>query len=115
MSGAAPVDDNALVEQAIARVLEAERAARIAVAEAQSEAAAMADRARAAARAIGERTERRIIRIRARFEERIAAEVAALERAAAGLNVNSAFEQADRAPLARAVAMLAAELTRDRA
>jgi len=115
MATGPPTDDHALVERAIARVLEAERAARIAIVDAQGQAVAGADRARATALAIGVRTERRIVEIRARFEQRIAAEVAALDRVAATLNVDCGFGEADRSALGRAVETLAAELTGGRA
>ena len=111
MAAAAPADDNALVEQAIARVLDAERSARDSIAEAETEAAAIAERARASARAVGERALRRIVTIRARFEQRIGAEVAALDAAAAGLASPHFVNEADGATVERAVAALAAELT----
>jgi hypothetical protein len=111
MSPRAQADDNALVEQAIARVLDAERTARISIAEAQAEALAIAERARASVRAIDERALKRIVAIRARFEARIAAEVDALNQAAAALDIDPALDDADRAAVAHAVAALAGELT----
>lgn len=111
MRATAAADENALVEQAIARVIEAERAARIAVADAQREAAARIEEARTTARAIGERAERRVIAIRTRFERRIAAEVAAFDEPARAPVSNDTLHADDRASLARAVAALAAELT----
>jgi hypothetical protein len=111
MLGAELLPENEAVERAIARVLEAEQFARGAIADARRESAAMNERARATARAIAERTERRIGRVRAGFERRIVAEVAALEAAAAALDVRYEPNAADRADVGRAVANLAAELT----
>jgi hypothetical protein len=99
------------VELAIARVLEAERSARAAIAAARAEGSATNERARAAARALAERTERRIGRIRERFEGEVAAEVAALDRSAAALDLRYAPTPADLAALERAIARLAAEIT----
>ena len=107
--------DNALVEQAIARVLESERAAATAISEAKREAAAIEERARIAARTIADRTERRIACIRARFEARIAAEVAAFDDAAAALPTHYELTDADSTRLNEAVAALAGELTGTRA
>jgi hypothetical protein len=111
MSSGESLPENETVERAIARVLEVERFARVAIADARREGAEMNERARATTRAIAERTERRIGRVRARFEQRIAAEVAALETAAAALDTRYEPNAADRACLGRAVATLAAELT----
>jgi hypothetical protein len=107
-----PAED-ASVEQAIARVLETEAAARAEVARCEAEAAGRIDRAREAARAVGERAERRIGRIRERFEQQIAAEVAALDREVADLDASYALDSQDRTLVARAVAVLAAKMTGD--
>jgi hypothetical protein len=111
MSSGESLPENETVERAIARVLEAERLARVGIADARREGVETNETARATARAIAERTERRIGRVRARFEQRIAAEVAALETAAAALDMRYEPNAADRACLGRAVATLAAELT----
>jgi len=100
------------VDAAIARVLDAERAAGDAVAQAGETAAAMTEDARAAARALATRTERRIRSIRAAFEARTAAEVAALDAAATDAGAQHALTPEERARLDAAVAILAAELTR---
>lgn len=111
MSRVAPSSENEVVERAIARVLEAEQSTLSAIAKARQEGAAINERARATARAITERTERRIGRVREQFEQRIAVEVAALDRAAAALDLRYEPSTAELESLERAVAMLAAELT----
>jgi hypothetical protein len=99
------------VDAAIARVLEAERAARDAVVQAGETAAAMTEEARAAARTLAERTERRIRGIRAAFEERATAEVAALDATAAATSQERALGADELARVEAAVAALAASLT----
>lgn len=99
------------VEAAIARVLDAEHAARDAVRDAEQAAAAMTEAARAAARALAERTERRIGGVRSRFEEKTTAEVAALDAAATEALVRHDLTADELARLDAAVAALAAHLT----
>jgi hypothetical protein len=99
------------VETAIARVLDAEHAARDAVTQAEITAAALHEQARAAARALAERTERRIRGVRAAFESRAAAEVAALDAAAAEAGLRHDLTPEDLARLEATVATLAARLT----
>jgi hypothetical protein len=99
------------VEAAIARVLDAEHAARDAVRDAEQEAAAMTEAARAAARALADRTERRIGVSRARFERTITARAAALDAAAAEALVRHDPTPDELARLDAAVAVLAARLT----
>ena len=99
------------IDAAIARVLEAERAARDAVAQAGATAAATTEEARAAARTLAERTERRIRGIRAAFEEQATAEVAALEATAAETSMEHPLGPDELARVDAAVAALAARLT----
>jgi hypothetical protein len=107
---AARAEERAAVD-AIARVLDAERAARERVAQAEREAAAGEEVARAEARAIAERTERRLASVRAAFAARTARAVAAAAEAMAGFDAPHPLT-ADDATLARmAAAALAAELT----
>jgi hypothetical protein len=100
------------VETAIARVLDAEHAARTAVDEAGVTAVAITEAARAAARALAERTERRIRRVRSAFEQRTATAVAALEAAAAEAAARHELTSDELARLDAAVAALATRLTR---
>jgi len=99
------------VEAAIARVLDAEHAAREAVTEAGDTAAAMIEAARAEGRAITERTERRIRAVRATFEARTGADVAALDAVAIDAGVRHELTQDEIARVDAAVAALAARLT----
>lgn len=100
------------VESAIAGVLDAEHAARLAVDEAAVAATALAEATRAGAQSLSERTERRIRRIRNAFEQRTTDAVAALEAAAAEASAPHDLSPADLAQLDAAVAILAAKLTR---
>jgi hypothetical protein len=99
------------VEAAIARVLDAEHAARDAVRRAGDEAVAMLETARAAARAVALRTERRLRAVRGAFEARTAADVAALDAAAAEAGAPHEFTPEESGELDAAVAALAALLT----
>ena len=99
------------VEAAIARVLDAEHAAGDAVRDAEQAAVAMTEAARAAARALAERTERRIGGVRARFEQKTVAEVAALDAAAAEAGTRHDLTPEELARLDSAIAVLAARLT----
>lgn len=101
--------DNA-VEAAIARVLDAEHAARDAVRGAEQEAVETNEAARATARAVAERTERRIGRVRAAFESRTAAEVAAIDAAAMEAGARHELADDELLRLDAAVAALAARL-----
>lgn len=70
------------VELAIARVLDAERAARDDILRAEAEAAALTEHARAGARAVAARVERRLRTVRATFEARAEREIERLDAAA---------------------------------
>jgi hypothetical protein len=102
---------DAAVDAAIARVLDAEHKARDAVRDGEAEAAAMIELARASARALGERTERRIRGVRAAFEARTSATVAALVAEADAAGAAHELTAADLVRLDAAVAALAALLT----
>lgn len=99
------------VEAAIARVLDAERASRLAVAAAETEAAAAVEAARATVRAIALRTEARIRGVRAAFERSTAREVAALDATAAEAAQARPLDADDEARLAAATSALAVRLT----
>jgi vacuolar-type H+-ATPase subunit H len=101
----------AVADAAIARVLDAERAAREAVEEATREADRIVDRARAAAEAVGERAERRIRRIRAAFEAHADREIARLDAAAARETGVRDLDAEDMARLARGIDAVCDELT----
>jgi hypothetical protein len=101
----------AAVEAAIARVLNAERDAREAVAQATRDAAAMNENARGVARALAERTERRIRAVRAAFEATVAVEVAAIDAEATAQDASGPLSTNDLERLERTIAALAAELT----
>jgi hypothetical protein len=99
------------VEAAIMRVLAAEATARDAIARSRDEAAAIAEQAREKARALRLVTDRRIGRLRAAFDARCTAEVAALEDEAAALAAPHDPSPAEVAGIERAVAALARALT----
>ncbi len=105
-----PSDD--AVEAAIAHVLDAEHLAHDAVRDAEAAGAGIAEAARATARALAQRTERRIGNVRAAFEARTAAEVAALDEAAAEAGAQHELAPPDLARLDSAVAALAGLLTK---
>ena len=105
------VSPDVAVEAAIARVLDAEHSARDAVRDAGGTAAQMIEAARAAARTLAERTERRIGAVRARYEQKTTAEVAALDAEAAEVAAPHELTPADLARLDAAVAELAVRLT----
>jgi hypothetical protein len=98
-------------EQAINRVLEAERAAGEMRSRCQNEAMASLEAARSRARHIHERADARIARVRAACEAHAAARVAELERAAQELLALPADEDERHARLEPAVDRLAAALT----
>jgi hypothetical protein len=103
-------DTSREVETAIARVLDAERAARAAVARAQGEAEVIRSDARAADKRVAERAAVRIAAIRAGMTQKRAARLAALEAEAVGPDPQAAEDEAARARLDQAVARLADEL-----
>ncbi len=103
----------ATADEAIARVLRHERAARDAIAAAQAEALHAAEAARADARAIAARADRRMRRVAAAFEREAQARTAALDAQAAAMAQAHVPTSKETAQLARAVQMLAAELTGD--
>ena len=98
------------VEAAMARVLDAERAARSAVAAAQDEAEAIRGDARARDKRIAETAAERIAAIRAGMAEKRATRLAAIEAEAVGPDPHAADDEAARARLDQAVAWLADEM-----
>ena len=99
------------VDSAIEQVLRAEAAARVSIAAARTQAAQIAEQSRSAARATADRAQRRIRRLRAAVEARVAGEVAALDAEARALAVDDAPGDDESAQLAHAVQSLAAQLT----
>lgn len=106
-----PPSPERAAEAAIAQVLAAERAARDAMAAVHDEAAHIGEQARAQARTLAERTQRRIRRLRAAFERRTDAEVAALRAQADALAAPHEPGSDEAARVDEAVARLAAQLT----
>ncbi len=110
-----PIDEggasNELAEAAIARVLDAEREAREAVARALLEVHRIAETARVEARSVAERTERRIRAVVEAFERDLTARVAEIDAAAAQLDNPQPLTADELAALQRAVQALARELT----
>jgi hypothetical protein len=102
---------NDAVEAAISRVLDAEVAARAAVADARGEATEVAERARETARRLALHTDHRIHRIRGAFAAMTAAQVAALEAEGAALGVAAELTAAEATRVEAAVAALARVLT----
>jgi hypothetical protein len=103
-------DEDRAVEAAIARVLDAERAARAAVEDSQREAESIRADARAREKRIAERAATRIAALRAGTAERRAARLAAIEAEAVGPDPQAAQDEAARSRLANAIARLADEL-----
>jgi hypothetical protein len=99
------------VERAIARVLDAEHAAREDVRQAGIDAAAITEEARTRVRALAERVERRLRKVRASFEDRAAAEVARLDAAAAEAGQRHDLTISDLERVAAAAVQLASLLT----
>lgn len=97
-------------DNAIERVLRAERGAREAVAAAQAEVLHIAERARSHARATRQRSERRLRRVVACFEQDLAVRLAQLTAEGATLASHAALGDAEQAALDAAVARLAREL-----
>jgi hypothetical protein len=102
---------NELAEAAIARVLDAEREAREAVARALIEVHRIAETARTDARSLAERTERRIRLVVGAFERELASRVAEIDAAAERLDKPQPLTPDELAALRRAVGALARELT----
>ena len=99
------------MDEAIARVVAAERDATAAVARAQAEADALLEQARSVARAVEARTERRIAAARARFEHHMVERVAALDAEAEALDSDHAPNADDLTAVERAARAMAARLT----
>lgn len=97
-------------DDAIARVLRAEREARDAISGASAEVLLMAERARADARARAERTERRIRLYAAAFARELAARLAAIEAEGAALAAPDAPHADDAQRLQQAVQQVAQDL-----
>jgi hypothetical protein len=98
-------------EDAIANVLDAERAAREDVERAQQQAHEMAELTRTRVRAVAERTERRIRCVAAAFETELAAQLRALDAQTSRASAAHVLGDDQLAALARAVGVLARELT----
>lgn len=111
MTHADSLQPSEAVEAAIARVLDAERAARDSIGDTQNEAAAKIEAARLAMRGLNDRTERRIRWLRNAFERRIVVDVKALNTHAAALESRHASSSDEIARVERAVRALARELT----
>jgi cell division septum initiation protein DivIVA len=105
-----PASDDA-VEMAIMRVLDAEAAAREAIARARVLSAEIAEKARQTARSLRLVADRRLERVRAAFDARCTTEVAALEAQAAALAATHDPTSAEVAEIELAVAALARTLT----
>lgn len=99
------------VETAIAQVLQAEAAAREAVAVARGEAEEIAEAARERTRRIGLAADRRIAAVRAAFGVKTAAEVAALDAQALAFDADRAPTTDEMARVVRAVLSIAGSLT----
>lgn len=106
-------DDNGATgaEEAINRVLEAERRAGERVAGCEAQAAAELGAARERARRIAERTDTRITRLRTRCEQIVAVRVAQLKASAEAVRCQPLTEDERAAQLAAAVARLATRLS----
>jgi hypothetical protein len=98
------------VEAAIARVLDAERDARAAVAASQREAEAIRAEARARDKRIAETAAARIAAIHSAVSDKRSARLAAIEAEGVGPDPHAADDEAARARLDEAVARLADEL-----
>lgn len=101
---------NAAAEEAIGRVLAAERDARAAVEQARLEVERIAEAARLADRALAERTERRVRAAVAAFERELAGRLAEIDAAAARLTTPHVLSDSELAALHAAVGVLAREL-----
>ena len=98
-------------DEAIARVLRAERDAQAVIARTRSEAGRMAEAARADARAVAERTERRIRSVVSAFERELAERLAEIDAEATAMAQPHTLTADELAALERAVRQLARELT----
>ena len=101
---------NDAAEAAIARVLNAERAAREAVAQARQEVDGIVERARLDARALDARTERRVRAVIGAFERDLAERLARIQAATEQAARAQPFSADDDAALRRAVRAVAEEL-----
>ena len=99
------------VDAAIARVLDAERAAEQDVEAARQQALDIGEAARAAVRSLEARTERRIRAVRQAFEEVTTRELVVLAEAGADATATSGLSPDDEARLEESVAELAASLS----
>lgn len=104
-------EDN--TEEAINRVLEAERRARDNVARCEAEAAARMSAARTRTRRVAERTDARMSLLRTRVEQQTAGQVAARRAGVAEIRRQPLSPETDAQRLQEAVARLAARLTDD--
>jgi len=95
----------------MARVLQAERDAREAIAQARDAATHIAEAARAQARAVAERRRDRLARVHAQVDRQLHDRLAAIAAEAQALPVHDDPEAAALARLERAVDALAAALT----
>jgi len=102
---------NDSVDEAIRRVLSAEREARLAVEECRRQAHRRLSQARAAARRILAQGDERIDGLHARCERTVARTIAALKAETKGLYQEPVLDDVQLARLADAVRALAAEIT----
>lgn len=100
------------VEMAMTRVLDAEHQARAAVEAAQREAEQIAEAARAAQRRLAERTRLRVARVHEAFAAAVQAELARIDARGQALPAHDDPGADDLAQLDRALAELAAHLTK---
>jgi F-type H+-transporting ATPase subunit b len=98
-------------DEAIARVLRAEREAQSAIAHTRAEAGKVAEAARAEARAVAERAERRIRRVASAFERDLTRRLAEIDAESTLMTQAHTLTTDEIAALERAVRRLAAELT----
>jgi hypothetical protein len=101
-------------DEAIARVLRAERDARESVEQARREVAQIAEASRVAARTLAERTERRSRALVAAFERDLAARLVEIDGEAARLDSPQPLAADEQAAVQRVVATIARELTTGR-
>ena len=98
-------------EQAINRVLAAERAAREAIAGCEAQGKRLVEDARGRAKRIGERTEVRIAKLRDRCDVTMRERMTALDAAGEAENADLELDQTKLSRLEAAVRLLAAKLT----
>lgn len=103
--------DTARVDEAIARVLQAEQSARAAVAQCALDAERLRQDARARARAIAERAAERVARVHEWTQAALRAEIGRLEAERAALRQPAAPDPSEPARIARALECLASELS----